>query len=359
MTFESQFPHIFLAESPADDCLPALKNCVKKYTHIQSFNGILLDGLDYSHVANIIETSFLMPSVQLTVRSYVNFETFDEESLPVPLMIVGDITTCNRELYKYLSGADRKSDNKNDTDSSDTSLNKYVKKSSVSDSLFSKSSQSNPSPCNCEKRLHMFTQEVDRRLVHLFFRESNIYLVVVNLDNLVEDAAIEFENLLYWLHVTQIYQPGKGVIIVGMCNHPMNSQKESKWLNYFEGAIQEANYQHIYSSEDGKSVVMFDLSKPEVSLDLVCRSISRCMDVRMTRAWYVDRPFFEKVFQPFTGLTEVLSTLSRSQETLMSPESVQSIYQLAHIHYFDTLTAHSSALISSKGEWGGAGNLVS
>lgn len=68
MPSRSCFPCITLVESLADNCIPVLRDCVGKYTHIQSFNGILLDGLGISDVTRIIKTSAQMSYVQLTVR---------------------------------------------------------------------------------------------------------------------------------------------------------------------------------------------------------------------------------------------------------------------------------------------------
>ena len=287
------------------------------------------------------------------------------------------------------------SDSRDGSDVAMSASDKYIRRCSVSRSLFSSSNLSSPSttpirdrttpgagtggaggaggggggnqpPMNppytrqhtypfVDKRyvLNMFSREVDRKFVHLFLRESGIYLVAISLKDMIEDPIIQFENLSFWLRLIQTFVRPVGikrVMIVGMCDGPMNGPRERECLSNLEGAIREADFPQVYN-KDGIHVVMFDRRQPEASMQHLCKSVSKCMDALMTRAWFVDSKFFEKVFQPFTGLTEVLSSMSQSRETLMSPESLLSIYQIADIHYFDTLAAHSSALVSDKGEF--------
>ena len=176
-------------------------------------------------------------------------------------------------------------------------------------------------------------------------------MVVVSLEDLVEDPVIQFENLSYWLRLIQTYVSPNGikrVLIVAMSSSSgMTSKQEQECLGYLEGALKEAEFQHVYN-RDGSSVIVFDQSKPRASVEHLCLSIDRCMDAVTTRAWHMHRPFFENVFQPFTGLTEVLSRISRSPDVLMSEDNLQSLYQYAELNYFDTLAAYSSALISDR-----------
>ena len=448
MAPKSPFPRIVLVKSLFDDCLPTLKECIGKYTHIQSFNGVLLDGLSIADVTTIIQDSLGASQVQLVVRYVhpVQTNTFtigltgnvvpmdtpitpnlpdikqaanridpSTETLPIPLMILGDIHVHCKELFRYLSGQE-KMGSREDVDSqvstrtgsnmaprnsvsllvpssrptrSETSASsyesaegsdivdsalfqsdKYVMRLGVSGWLFSTSNLTS-SPLttpirtghpptyqrqhtipSVDKRyiLNMFTQEMDRKFVHLFLRQGGVYVVVVSLEDLVEDPVIQFENLSFWLRLVQTYVSPSGikrVLIVGMANSGVLSQREHECLGHLEGALRESGFQHVYD-RDGTSVIVFDRSKPRSSVEHLCHSIGRCMDAITTRAWHMHRQFFESVFQPFSGLTEVLSSISRSSKMLMSADTMQSLYQYAELNYFDTLAAYSSALISDR-----------
>lgn len=479
MAPKSHFPRIVLVKSLADDCVPSLKDCIGKYTHIQSFNGIMLDGLNISDVTSIIQTSSKMHHIQLVVRYVHPINTLthsrglmgdtvpmttpisplapsqqpperssSHETLPIPLMILGDMHVLCKELFKYLSSSERglaklQNTAENDFDSqvsartgsnvgdstlvvmtpnntsttassllvpsrptrSETSVSSYdshsydgsdlvestfqsdnyVRRYSVSRALFSNSNLSSPStPIRTagqqppytrqhtypfvDKRyiLNMFTQKMDRKFVHLFLRQSGMYLVVVSLEELMEDPIIQFENLSFWLRLVQTYVRPNGikrVLIVGMSDGPATGERVQECLSNVEGAIQEAEYQHVYN-RDGTSVIVFDRKNPRASVERLCVNISKCMDVTMTRSWHMHRPFFESVFQPFQGLTEVLSSLSRRKDMLLSSDALQSMYQYADLNYYDTLAAYSSALISDRREcqsvcgWVGMGGWV-
>ena len=444
MAPKSHFPRIVLVKSLFEDCLPTLKECIGKYTHIQSFNGILLDGLSISDVTTIIQDSLTASHVQLVVRYVHPVQTLTSttglmgnmvpmstpntpnpekpaaerinptnETLPTPLVILGDIHVHCKELFKYLSGMEKVTVSE-DVDSqvsnrtgsnvaprgstsllvpasrptkSETSASSYespdgsdivesalfqsdnyVRRLSVSGGLFNASNFSSPSTTPShpppymrqhtipyvDKRyiLNMFTQEMDRKFIHLFLRQGGIYVVVVSLEDLVDDPVIQFENLSFWLRLVQTYVGPNGirrVLIVAMANSGAVTEREQECLNHLEGALREAEFQHVYD-RDGSSVIIFDCSKPRGSVEHLCLSIGRCMDAVTTRAWHMHRQFFQSVFQPFTGLTEVLSSVSRSADMLMSADTLQSLYQYAELNYFETLAAYSSALISDRRE---------
>lgn len=450
MASKSSFPRIVLVKSLADDCLPMLKQCVGKYTHIQSFNGILLDGLSIADATTIFQTAANLMSVQLVVR-YVHLvktlpgitpgltggmatmetpvspvaekrlaERIDPkyETLPIPLMILGDIHVCCKELFRRLGGSTADSvslTSENDQDSqvsgnnsnveqktllasssagnttlqvpptqparseissdgSDTDppqfcSDKYVRRLSVSRALFNNCGLSSPltTPVrtaghptfvrqntypSVDKQyiLNIFTQKMDRKFVHLFLRQSGIYLVVVSLDDFVEDPVIQFENLSYWLRLVQTYVKPAGirrVMIVGMSDGPMASMKERECLINLEGAIKEADYQHVFLM-DNVSIINFDRSAPAASVDRLCSAISRCMDAVMQRAYHFNKSFYDQVFQPFTGLTGVLLQMNRTQDLVVSPDNLLLIYKYCDDNYFSTLAAHSSALVDDR-----------
>lgn len=461
MANKSLFPRIVLVKSLSDDCVPALTECIGKYTHIQSFNGILLDGLSIADATAIFQSAINMPSVQLVVR-YVHpikmppgvtpgligglmttmstpvspiaekllADRIDPkcETLPIPLMILGDIHISCRELFKRLSGSlddsvsllsatdndfdsqvsARSGSNSNTlehstlvasggagattlrvprptrsetsasscevsdvgpTDSSHFQSDKYVRRLSVSRGLFNNCGLSSPSATpvriagnppyfrqitypSVDKRyvLNMFTQEMDRKFVHLFLRQSGIYLVVVSLEDVVADPIIQFENLSFWLRLVQTYvsPPGiKRVIIVGMTDGQMNGEEEQECLANLEGAIKEAEFPHVFF-KDNTSVIHFNRSTPKVSVDHLCSAIGKCMDAVMQRAFHFNKEFYDHVFQPFTGLTNILLQMNRSLETVVSADNLLSIYKYCDDNYFNTLAAHSAALVDDR-----------
>lgn len=482
MAEKSHFPRVVLVKSLSDDCVPALRDCVGKYTHIQSFNGNLLDGLSISDVTSIIQSSLNMSSIQLMVRYVhpVSSKTYStgltggaevmktpispipekqpanristQETLPIPLMILGDIHVRCKELFNYLSGSEMvKVLNSDEEESSQVSArsgsnvgggggggegttlvsatnsllvpsrsmshparsetsfssydsressdvvggagggasgggggsfplfqsDKYVRRLSISHSLFTSSNVSSPSTTpirtaatanqphpsyfrqhtqvTVEKRyiLNMFTQEMDRKFVHLYLRQSGVYLVVVSVEDLVEDPVIQFENLSFWLRLVQTYVGPSGikrVMVVGMSDGHMDGEREKECLANLEGAIREAEFQHMFV-RGSMSVIPFDRSRPRASLEHLCKCIGKCMEALTSRAWHMHRNFYENVFQPFSGLTEVLHSLSRSREMLMSADSILSLYKFADSNFFDTLAAYSSGLIDDRCEW--------
>ena len=432
MAPKSRFHRIVLVKSISRDCVKELRDHVGKYTHIQSFNGVLLDGLDISEVTKAFSqtshfqfvvryvhptrtTIGIAESVASTTPTPMIMPSLDHkppadridsflETFPIPLIVLGDIPKSCKNLFSYLASTDYVSYTSADSDyytissksaslamreftsSLDVSTERSKSASSLSSydsyeesnldeySALSQSdryvmrasvplmpihsTQPNLSPYNqdlpsfsVEKRyiINMFTNwEEDRRFSHLFLRESGLYLVVVSMEELMEDPAIQFENLLFWLRLVQTYvgpDALRRVIIVGMSNTSMSSVKEKKCLYYLEGAIQDTELQNIYIHNES-SVFIFDQQNVEASLNSLFQCISKCMELFMNMAWNLYRSFFDKVFSPFTGLNEVLSCICRSQDIMMSSDSLLALYGFADPDYFHTLAAYSSALIN-------------
>lgn len=430
MAQKSHYPRIVVVKSFNPDCLDQLKTQIGKYTHIQSYNGVLLDGLDISTVSSIIQASHLN-KIQLVVR-YIHpitnltntdglttgittlttpstpAERMDQpkETLPIQLTILGNVLTQRKELFRHLSTPfdsgssvqftmNRSSIDSTPTKGSETYLrvpsqtaksetsgsgcdsyessdfsndyaalswsDKYVHRAFVPPELFSNSSSTTTtsnltSPVtparasNSDKQyiITMFTHEMDRRFVHLFLRQSGIYIVTVSLSAMIDDPQIQFENLLYWIRLVQGYVEPYGIkriIIVGMKDTPLNTDKELTCLDNLRGAILEAEYHNVYKNH-GSPIVLFDPDKVRSSLNVLCQAISRCMELMMSRAWYMDRPFFKNVFQPFTSLNRVLCNLVFSKDITMSADSMLSISKNTDPNYFDVLASFSTAAIS-------------
>ncbi len=127
MDASSPFGTIVLLKSFNHDCAQVLRERLGKYTHIQSVNGILLDGLTIEQVTAIFQGLY-KPRVQLLVR-YIhpkqpklkNFPnrqstgaTFKKrtsvdstaEVLPLPLFILGDNFSLRNTIFQLLSHTD-------------------------------------------------------------------------------------------------------------------------------------------------------------------------------------------------------------------------------------------------------------
>ena len=126
MSRASQFPRIVVIKSFNQDCIQGIQEKLGKYTHIQSLNGVFLDGMNISEVTNIFQTS-KATEAQLIVRYIHPLKEGDHppntpfpvtpaplkpqaprcslttEVLPIPVFILGDIATLCSELFRLLS----------------------------------------------------------------------------------------------------------------------------------------------------------------------------------------------------------------------------------------------------------------
>lgn len=68
MAQKSAYPRVVLIKSFHQDCSEQLKMQLGRYTHIQSYNGVLLDGLNINDVSAIIQSSAHLSKIQLVVR---------------------------------------------------------------------------------------------------------------------------------------------------------------------------------------------------------------------------------------------------------------------------------------------------
>ncbi len=127
MTQKSVYPRVVLIKSFNPDCSQHLKSQLGRYTHIQSYNGVLLDGLDINEVSAIIQSSSHLNKIQLVVR-YIHPVTTAtsslglvqdipgvgtpitpasvdpiKETLPIQLVILGNVLKQCKELFKHFS----------------------------------------------------------------------------------------------------------------------------------------------------------------------------------------------------------------------------------------------------------------
>ena len=260
-----------------------------------------------------------------------------------------------RELFECLSGSQQAQDTEMEG-SAQFQSDGYVRRQTATSTLFNNSNS--PTDVNYRQDIHraisrnyilnLFTQEMDRRLTHLFLRQSSVFIVLVSLEDVIADPVIQLENLLYWLRLVQTYVEPSGVprvVIVGMCDGPMDGQVEQQCLSHLEGAIRDQEFQHVFS-KNNVSLIHFNRSAPMDCVPHLCLAIDKCVDAMVQRVWHFNRPSFDLMFSPFTGLTEILIKIDRWPQIVASADDLHSMYKFYDEHYFSTLAAYSSALIS-------------
>jgi len=451
MAQKCMYPRVVLIKSFNPDCSDALKRVLGRYTHIQSYNGVLLDGLHINDVSSIIQSSAHLKKIQLVVR-YIHpiitatstkglgdgltgtpitpalepLET--QESLPVHLMILGDVLKQCKELFRHLStpptdvcygpsytsspsscvstatptnSTPSKSSEPfslrvpNQTSQSEGSgsgcesytssefhdylglarSDHYVQRDFVPSFLFNSfasigggggggganstslgSSLSSPCtvparPPNADKQyiVSMFTREMDRRCVHLFLRQCAVYIITFSVSAMFDDPQIQFENLLYWIRLVQGYVPPNGIkriVVVGMKDVSLNTVEELQSLEHLKAAIRDADFQNLLTTKQNSPIILFDPNELYQSLRDLTEAITRCMELMVSRAWHMDKPFYSSVFQPFSFLNQVLCYLSDSEHITMSADNMLTAYKNSDPNFFDTLAAYSTASIS-------------
>ena len=123
MSPESEFPRIVLIKSFSNECIEEVRLKLGQYTHIQSYNGVFLDGMDINDVTAIFQ-SMRSPIAYLTIR-YIHpsqsatptrhravtpicrpeaprLDPLVGEELPIPLYILGDIHSHCKKLFELL-----------------------------------------------------------------------------------------------------------------------------------------------------------------------------------------------------------------------------------------------------------------
>ena len=53
--------------------------------------------------------------------------------------------------------------------------------------------------------LHLPSQDLDRQMVHLYFKLSGLYIVVIGLEDLISNPLCHTENLFYWVNLIHTY----------------------------------------------------------------------------------------------------------------------------------------------------------
>ena len=126
MSHDSMFSRIVLIKNFNEDCVPDLQNKLGKYTHIQFVNGVFLDGLSIDRVTEIFRTvphhriqllvRYIHPRQRRLLQALPNrSSTYSAtkatqvrrgsdalEAVPMPLYILGDNYSLQKDLFSRL-----------------------------------------------------------------------------------------------------------------------------------------------------------------------------------------------------------------------------------------------------------------
>ena len=219
--------------------------------------------------------------------------------------------------------------------------------------------------------LHMLKKDVDRQFMHIFFKSSGVYLVVLELDNVLDDPLIQYEKLFYWLRLIQTHvRPDelKRVIVIGVYHKSKVQERSDLFLQCFKHlntAIQDHMKQHFrlpaeetgfilrLPTQEKGFIFLFDLENAWIDLQYLCACIKCLMDVHMEQAWsYFRQEYFESIFLPSKTYQTICIQLSQLGERKVV-ESSKNI--LGHVgdslpyNIFETLAAYATQCISSTG----------
>ena len=208
--------------------------------------------------------------------------------------------------------------------------------------------------------LHLPSQDLDRQATHLYFKSSAIYLVVVDLEDLVEYPLIQYENLFYWINMIHTYVTPelKRMFVVGMYKRSSVTDKHvvdgikvinNILKNYRQAVripVEEQGYVYLYNREN-----------TEEECKYLCSSIVYCSTLFCDSSFYFAEEVYKSVFDPFTGFLKLATDLSLNHDrNIMETkytmgQRFKSLYgNHQHLHlpkgYFETLTAFSPVCIS-------------
>ena len=212
--------------------------------------------------------------------------------------------------------------------------------------------------------LHLPSQELDRQTTHLYFKSSGIYLVVVDLEDLVEFPLIQYENLFYWTNMIHTYVTPelKRMFVVGMYKRSTVTNKQ-----LFEGIKVINNVLRNYRQavripvEEQGYVYLYNREQEQEECKFLCSSIVNCSTLFCDSSFYFAEEVYKSVFDPFPGFLKIATDLSLNHERIVMEtkytmgQRFKGLYgNHQHLHlpkgYFETLTAFSPTCISKHCE---------
>ncbi len=208
--------------------------------------------------------------------------------------------------------------------------------------------------------LHLPSQDLDRQATHLYFKSSAIYLVVVDLEDLVEYPLIQYENLFYWINLIHTYVTPelKRLFVVGMYKRSSVTDKHvMDGIKVINNILKNYRQAVRIPVEEQGFVYLYNRENTEEECKYLCSSIVNCSTLFCDSSFYFAEEVYKSVFDPFFGFLKLATDLSFNHDrNIMETkytmgQRFKSLYgNHQHLHlpkgYFETLTAFSPVCIS-------------
>lgn len=208
--------------------------------------------------------------------------------------------------------------------------------------------------------LHLPSQDLDRQATHLYFKTSGIYLVVVDLEDLIEFPLIQYENLFYWINMIHTYVTPelKRMFVVGMYKRSkVTIERLFEGLKVINNILKNYRQAVRIPMEEQGYVYLYDRERSEDECKHLCRSIVNCSTLFCDSSFYFAEEVYKSVFDPFTGFLKIATDLSLNNDRAIMEtkysmgQRFKALYgNHQHLHlpkgFFESLAAFSPACIS-------------
>ena len=303
--------------------------------------------------------------------------------LPIPLFILGDNNALRQELFHILASPDASESSEGDIEFRKSSLlkgfttsHKYMQRQEISVKLsesevrsYSQYHTKNPIYLTQDTLsrqqfiLHVPTQDLDPQMVHIYFKSSGPYLIVISLEDLVKNPLSQYSKLFYWVNLIHTYigsEKTKRMIIVGMYSRSrINEDDLLKSLDLMNKILQQYSQAVRLPIQDRGFVFKFDREDRAHCCQDLFSSIVHCLTILRQSAYNYDNRLYMSIFEPFQSFHKIASKIALNHDGKVierKEEVCQWYYELTqkHVpqHYYETLMAYSPVCISKGCEGG-------
>ena len=212
--------------------------------------------------------------------------------------------------------------------------------------------------------VHLPKQDLDRQMMHIYFKSAGMYLVVIGIEDLIENPLIQFDNLFYWVNLIHTYvspDSVKRVFIVGMYNKSSVKQNHMiKSVQLINNVLVQYRQAVRLSSNEQGCVFLFNRENPVAEVERLCPSLNNLMNIFRHSAKYFAPDLYSSIFHPFKQFNKVVASVAMNvdNKVLESKYEMGQRYQalfpreqvIFPERYFETLSAYSPACISTHSE---------
>ena len=217
--------------------------------------------------------------------------------------------------------------------------------------------------------IQLLNYDIKEQFVHLFLRSSGVYLLLVDLQDVLDDPMIQYGNITQWLHLLHAYLTpdyAKRVIIVGTYRRSQVKEVEIlKLVKLLSAAIANTTNQVYRIPFKGEGYVfMFDLENLQQDAICLCACVERCIEIIYESTYYKQDgtrqgQFFSNAFEPFLNLGSLcanLSSMAADGKVIATAKEIRQAFStiLCYRHlplpenYLESLSIYSSGLISTN-----------